>query len=422
MTQHIENMLQALHLAQPVIAARNRRYRGETKLRFLEDRLTNDLKYFHVNLGRLAINSVSERMRVKKITATVRGSDVSDQVAALWQQNGLGSMIEAALTDAMAVGSAYLIVWADRFGSPTVTVESAEEVITTADPITGEITGAVKQWFEKDHQGVVVEEHVMYYGPDKITHYTRGANNVLHPKDAVINPLGVVPVVPLVNLDRITDDSGYSVLDDLGDLIDALSKIVADMLTASEDVARPRRWATGVNLDEADEDGFIADGSDLPVIDRTPVESPFDGGKTMWTAEDSQAKFGQLPGADLGGYRTAVDVLLQQIMAVSALPAHMVGVTSSNPASAEAIRSAEAALISRVTSRIRVFGFAVEKAVKLLTAIQQGVDLQHVQVSVVWADPATPSPAQEADAVTKLHSLGILTTEEARDKIGVDSL
>lgn len=424
MNQAVENLLQRLQLAQPVIAERDRRYRGHSPLRFTVDEVEGDLRNFHVNLGRLAVTSVAERMRVKSIEVVANGRDVSAAIEQLWSWNGMGQALESALVDALAVGSAYLVVWVDRNGSPVITVESAEHVITASDPITRETTEAVKRWYERDSLGVVVNEHVIHYLPDEIVRYVRGAHGDLVEVETIVNTLGVVPVVPLINYDRINDEQGYSVLDDLGDLIDGLSKIIADMLTASEAVARPKRWATGVELEDADEAEFTADGG-LEASDRldlgTTAKLPFSD-MQMWLAENEGAKFGQLPGADLTGYKTAVEVLLQQIMSVSALPAHMVGITSANPASAEAIRSAEAALTARVASRIRVFGYWVENAVQMLAAIHTGEPMENIGVWIKWADPATSSPAQEADAITKLYSLGVIDRSEAREKIGIDAV
>ena len=44
-------------------------------------------------------------------------------------------------------------------------------------------------------------------------------------------------------------------------------------------------------------------------------------------------------------------VILGQIMAVSTLPAHYVGVFTDNPASADALRAAEASLTARAEAR-----------------------------------------------------------------------
>lgn len=424
MTDKVEKLLQRLELAQPKIAERDRRYRGIQPLKFTADEVRGDLKTFSVNLCRLAVNSVAERMRVNKIKATVNGQDVSARTTLWWNYSGMDQLLQSVLADALAVGSAYLVVWTDGDERPIITVESAEHVVTEHDPITREVTGAVKRWYERDHLGIVVQEHVVHYEPQAVTHYVRSEAGALEVVgEALDNPLNLVPVVPLINLDRITDAQGYSVLDDMGPLVDALSKLLADMLVASEHVARPKRWATGVELEEATADGFTADEvGEGVLLDAETVKSPFSDAFSMWTTESPEAKFGQLPGADLGGYKTSVELVLQQIMAVTALPAHMVGITTSNPSSAEAIRAAEASLTARAAGRIRVLGIAIQQAIRILVAIDTGSDIDDIAVDLAWADPATKSPAQEADALTKLHSLGIVTTEEARTKMGLDAL
>jgi formylglycine-generating enzyme required for sulfatase activity len=40
----------------------------------------------------------------------------------------------------------------------------------------------------------------------------------------------------------------------------------------------------------------------------------------------------------------------------------------------------------------------------------------------VWRDPATPTYAQKADAVVKLHASGILPTEQAWEDLGYSAV
>lgn len=423
----INGLTQRIDYNLPVIKSRDDRYRGKTQLRYATDDVSGDLKYFGVNLSRLAVDAVAERMRVKRVEATVRGNDVSDRAQSVWMHSNLDQTLNSILVDALALGAAYLTVWVDANGMTTITPENAKSMAVERDPVNRQVTSAVKRWSVTGPSGAIQEEHLIFYGADKIKHYRQLATGgEWEEVSSVDNPLGQSPVVPLVNIDRIGDTHGHSVIDDIGHLVDALSKILADMLVASEDVARPRRWATGVDLEEEDSpgdiDGFTADSAQEPKGESTPVVSPFESGNRMFTVESPEAKFGQLPGADLAGYKTAVDLLTQQIMSVSALPAHMVGITSANPASADGMRAAEASITARAESRIRVLGIPLEVAVKLALAIEYGVAPHEVTVRLVWGSPATKSTAQEADAVTKLHSLGIITTEEAREIIGVDGL
>lgn len=419
-----KSTLATLDANQPAIEARDLRYKGRAPLRYAADEIRGDLKHFNVNLCRLAIDAVAERMRIKKFTCRDnKGNDLSERAARVWARCNMDQLLMPVIVDALALGSAYLIVWQDSSGKATITAESAKQVAVTRDPVSGEVTHAVKRWDTVDASGAVQNEHLVTYGKDKVTRYERKAGQVWTMKEPIDNPLGVVPVIPLINFASLGDLDGYSVIDDLAPLVDALSKVIADMLVASEDVARPRRWATGVDLEEDDgpaADGFIADEQpEAPA--RSEVVSPFETGNRMFTVESPEAKFGQLPGADLAGYKTAVELLLQQIMSVSALPAHMMGVTSANPSSADAIRAAEASLTARSESRINVLGIALERAVSLAVAIELAKPPEVIMSVAHWASAGTKSTAQEADAVTKLHALGIISTAEAREMMGISN-
>lgn len=421
-------LLARLDRAQPVVRQRDMYLRGAQPLRFTTDKLSPVIG-FRSNLAEVAVTAVAERINLESVTASINFPtgpvDVTDRARALVQDSDFPMLLQSLISDMLAVGSAYIIVWVDGMGRPVVTGESAEQVAVTRDPITGGVTGAVKRWQVVDSAGVLTEEHVIKYGPNRIVHLKRNdTRGKLTFVSAVDNPLGVVPVVPLVNIKRLNDETGSSVIDSLAPLLDALNKIIVDMLITSESVARPKRYATGVVLED-DEDGFIADegftaDSELPAGDDSPgVESPFKDSDDLWISEQAEAKFGQLAGADLGGYKTAVDLIIQQIMAVTSLPGHMVGVTTSNPSTAEALRASEVALSSNADSRVRVINRPVEWAVRLLVALDYGVSPAVVEVKNEWGSTATRSVAQEADAAVKLVSQEVITADEARSNVGI---
>ena len=179
---------------------------------------------------------------------------------------------------------------------------------------------------------------------------------------------------------------------------------------------------TGLELAEEirrDDDGNpVLDEDGEEVVE---VVNPISETDRMMVNEASEGKFGQLPGADLAGYDTAVRVLLQQASAVSGLPGHYLGINTTVPASADAIRAAEAALTARAEARQAVFGRAWEQVGRLILAVENGGEVSDYDVRVRWADPATRSAAQAADATTKLYAAGLLTTEEARERLGIEN-
>ncbi|CAN5553059.1 hypothetical protein BH11ACT7_BH11ACT7_31290 [soil metagenome] len=390
-------------------------YCGEQSLAFLspEAKVALGSRFGRMasNIPRLAVTALAERLRVTGFTG-----DAAD-LWADWIRNDLDQLAGVAHREALLLGDSFVIVWADAFGRPKVTVESAKQVAVQLDPGTRQITAAVKRWETKTTTEAVL------YEPDRITRFranatgatTQGYNAV----EVLTNPLGAVPVVGLRNSDRILDERGLSEIDDLKPLVDALNKSLADMMVTSEYVGRPRRWATGIELTE--EPILDADGLPLLDVDGLPVTTevnPIPEGHRAMISEKESAKFGQLESADLSGYEASVRVILGQIMAVSTLPAHYVGVFTDNPASADALRASEASLTARAESRQATFGRSWEQVAKLMVAVRDGRDPQQVEARVQWADAATRSVAQEADAVVKLHQAGLLPASYALGKLG----
>ncbi|MGV9792403.1 phage portal protein [Gordonia sp. NPDC003422] len=395
-------------------AVLDRYYRGQQPLAFLapEARTALGDRFGRIasNLPRLAVTSIAERLRVTGFSGVDVWSD--------WLRNDLDQLAPVAHREALLLGPSYVIVWAGPDGRPQVSIESAHQMSVILDPGTRRIVAACKRWTTDTTTEATIFE------ADTITRLranTTGATTAGFDTVAVLdNPLGQVPVVRLANTDRILGDP-VSEIDDLIPLVDALNKSLHDMMTGSEFFARPRRWATGVELVEEP----VVDDEGNPVLDEdgdpemTEV-NPYPEENRMMIAEQAEAKFGQLEAASLSGYETSVKVLLEQIMAVSALPAHYVGITSANPASADAMRAAEAALTARAESKQALFGRAWEQVARLIVAVRDGADPAEVQASVVWADPSTRSVAAEADAVVKLHQAGLLPATYALKRLGYD--
>ena len=371
------------------------------------------------NIPGLAVSSLAERLRITGFT----GADVWQD----WLANDLDQMSHIAHREALTFGDAYAIVWARPDGSPLVTVESPRQVTVLKDPATREIASAVKRWYTR------TDTHAMLYLPDRLEHWwanvTAAGNTAYQLIETLDNPLGMVPVVNFCNTDRILVPTyhalvhimgwGRSEIEDLIPLVDGLNATLAGLAVAQEYTARPRRWATGIELVEKprlDASGSpVLDGDGQPIMDTV---NPIPEGDRAMISEASEAKFGQLDGANLQGYENAVNIWLGQIMAVSALPAHFVGISTDNPSSADALRASEASLAARAEARQAIFGRSWEQVARLMVAIRDGVAVDSVGVNVQWGDPGSRSVAAEADAVTKLFQSGLLSRSGALRKLG----
>ncbi|ADG80466.1 Phage portal protein, SPP1 Gp6-like OS=Tsukamurella paurometabola (strain ATCC 8368 / DSM /CCUG 35730 / CIP 100753 / JCM 10117 / KCTC 9821 / NBRC 16120/ NCIMB 702349 / NCTC 13040) OX=521096 GN=Tpau_3894 PE=4 SV=1 [Tsukamurella paurometabola] len=375
----------------------DRYYEGMSPLAFLSPEavkaLGDRLRRVSVNVPRLLVDSMAERLRVTGI----KGADVWDD----WLRNDLDQVSHVAHREALILGSSFAIVWAGADRRPQVSIESARQMSMIVDPGSRRPIAAAKRWTTATTTEATIfeAEQITRLRANNTGATTTGFEVV----EVLDNPLGVVPVVRFTNSARLLDECGRSEMADVLDLSDAVTKLTTDLLIASEFGARPRRWATGVELVEDD------DGN---------VRNPFPEGDRMMISEAEGAKFGQLAGADLAGYENAIGVLMRQISAVSGLPEHQLGIGGDNPPSADSIRASEAALTARAEAKQAQFGRSWEQVARLIVGVRDGVDPLTVEPRIEWADAATRSEAQEADAVTKLYAAGLLPASYALKRLG----
>lgn len=406
MTDLLTTMLTKLDEKAPTFSRLDTYMNGTQPLTFLAPEarkaLGNRLSTVSVNIPRLLVDALTERLRVTGFG----GVDVWDE----WLRNDLDLASMVAHREALALGSSFCTVWADRAGRPNVSVESARQMVMQTDPGTRETLRALKRW--EDTKGT----HCVLYEPDRIVRYRSqnpGATTLgFEVVETLRNPLGQVPVVRFRNGSRLLDDGRSEMADVLG-LTDALVKLTSDMLISSEYTARPRRWASGIELEEAP----VLDDNGDPTGE-TETINPIPEGDRAMVSENEGAKFGQLAGSDLSGYENALGVIMRQISAVSGLPEHMLGIGGDNPTSADSIRASEAALTAKAEARQAQFGREWSKVAALIVAVRDGVDPASVQPRVQWADPSTRSIAQEADATVKLVQAGVLPVSFALKRLG----
>jgi hypothetical protein len=433
--EQLIDLLLALDQVQHIYAWLVQHFEGVGPLAFLApdeiDAVHPRMRGFNVNLNRLVVTSIAERLRV----SGWGGAD-GDAASQIWDRCDLDLYSRQAFNEALLLGRSCLIAWVGEDGHAHVSVESAQQVSVQSDPGTRELTAACKRWRTSD-----TTEAVLFL-PDSVQKYranagsTTGGFNLI---SEMPNPLGIVPVAQLSNVDRLplywgvtaaTEFAyperglmGGSVRSEIADVIpiqQAISVLIQDMLETSRTLSRPRRWASGIALveqpriDRATGDPVLDEGGN-PIID---VVTPIREGDRIMTAEASEARFGQLDGASLDSYQKGVSILVSQLQAVAALPSHYLGVLQQAPPSADALRASEAALVARCEERQLAFGKGLQRMMRIAIAIEQGVDPRDVDVQVQWAPADTSSVAQEADAVTKLHAQGLLPTSFALRKLG----
>jgi hypothetical protein len=385
-------------------------YDGTMPLAYLspKDReaLKDRLDTMAVALPRLVVRSIADRCTVTGF----RRDDVPDaDLWAIWRRNRMQRRAGLAIADSLTYGRAYLLPWVDAAGLPTLAVSSPQSTICETSNADGSVLYAVKRWVNEDG----TEAYATLFEPDKITRFKARGNSFTPDTIPVSgwvvsgeqdNPLGVVPVIPIVHQTASSDRFGRSALQDVRPLVLALNKLLTDGMVTSETFARPKRWATGVALTEDDETGEI--------------QQPFDPDDDMMISEDEATKFGQFTAADLKGYAELSAVIMSQVSAVSGLPPHMVGASTAVPPSAESLSVALDGLSYRVKAMQQIAGEAFADAVDLADALAHNAKPRTRLIETVWAPTEPRSLAANADAAAKLLGAGVDPQTTLRETLG----
>lgn len=346
---------------------------------------------WQVNFCPLIIDSISERLQVTGFRMTDE-PDADKDAWDIWQRNFMDSDSNASHIDALALGTSFATVWADEDGEPTITPESATDLYVQYYPGSRrKVEAGLKRY--RDDWG---QEYATLWTPTNV--YTSIAKRTNGSKQlrweeakSEPNPLGVVPIVPLTNRTRLRL-APFSELEPILPLADAISKISADALIASEFAAYPMKYIAGMEIEE-DENGKAKSPFQI-AIDRVLI------------SEDPATVFGQFAAADLGNYVKLIDSYIAALAAISRIPFHyfLIG-RGGQPPSGEAITSAEAGLVAKAKERMLHFGESWEQVMRLAFLVKHDkVKAKAFNAEVIWGDPQYQSRAALIDSAVKLAS------------------
>ncbi|MEU9871113.1 phage portal protein [Actinomadura sp. NPDC048021] len=332
------------------------------------------------NFAPLIVDSISERLTVKGFR--MGGEEKADQDALnIWQKNYLDADSNAAMIDAMVQGSAYLIVWGDDDDEPVITPESANEVIVQYAPGSRRLIEAGYREFQDDWG----EIHSTLWLPDGVYTSIKGSNDWSDP-ERTPNPLGVVPIVPLLNRKRLKQQP-FSELAAILPVQDAINKVSADAIVASEFAAFPQRIITGLEpFEDSDEE--------RQAMLRAYVDR-------ILTFDGENVGTDQFAAADLGNYVKLIDMLVQHMASQSRVPFHYFLLNGGQAPSGESITAAEAGLVAKARERMLHFGESWEQAMRLAFRVMDDPRAEAWDAEVIWGDPEHRQRATLIDALGK---------------------
>jgi len=389
-------------------------YEGEQRLAFATSKFRKafgDLfKEFADNWCDLVVDAVDERLDVEGF----RFGEGDDRATAdkgawnIWQRNQMDAFSQQGHLESLIYGQASVLVWVGSDDKAVITVEHPTQMIVWTDP--GNPTkrvAALKAWDDgSDTLATLYLPHGIFKWERKATttsgKATPWAQRVVSGEDWPLkNPLGVVPVVPLANRPRLLR-SGVSEIKKVVPVQDAVNKLVADMMVASEYQAFRQRWATGLELPTL----FDEDGEPLPE-EKQMAQVWQHAIDRLWTSEDTDTKFGEFSATDLAPFTIGIEMLVQHIASQTRTPPHYFYLSGQFP-SGESIKSAETGLVAKVLRKERFFGEAWEEVVRLAFAVEgdKGKAADY-RAETIWADAESRTESEHVDATVKKQTLGV---------------
>jgi hypothetical protein len=393
-------------------------YRGDHPLLFATEKFLEAFGglfgEFADNWCDLVVDAVEERLNVEGFRYRAPGQRRSrrenndNDAWGIWQANNLDSESQMAHTEAILKEEAYTLTWYGDDGEPVITVEDPIQVIVECEPGNRRRRAAALKVWQDDWTST---EMATLYLPDKLYKFQRrsaaggfSAGGAWEPRKGtdfeVDNPLGVVPVVPLVNRPRLLV-AGQSEIVKVIPIQDAVNKLVTDMIVSSEYGAYRQRWATGM---------------DIPVdpVTNQPIEDLKSAASRLWRAEDENTKFGEFEATDLRNFVVAIEMLVQHIASQTRTPPHYFYLKGEFP-SGESIKSAETGLVAKARRKTRSFGEGWEETMRLAFKVKGDPRANVTDGETIWADLESRSESEHADAQVKKKDLGVPWEQSMED-------
>src|SRR5690606_17059954 len=358
---------------------------------------------------RMYLDSIEERLDIEGFRIGENQASV-EQLTEWWQANNLDEESGLAHLDALIYGRSYITVShpGDSSGIPMIRVESPLDMYAETDPRTRKVTRALRVYTDPSN---LEEKWATLYLPDRtVPLKTVNGHWAIDSEIGVIqHDLGEVPVVPLLNRERLSDRDGQSeITPELRAFTDAASRIMMDMQAAAELMAVPQRVLFGV-----DPETLAPAGSPQEVMQSYMAQ--------ILAIENESGKAHQFQAAELMNFVNVLQELAKHVAAYTGLPPQYLSFSSENPASAEAIKSSESRLVKKCERKARMFGGAWENVMRLAMRVMgREVPVEMNRLEVVWRDPSTPTYAAKADAAVKLYGngQGVSPKEQARIDMG----
>lgn len=349
------------------------------------------------------VDAIDERLSVQGFRFP-NSTAADDDLWEIWQANDMDAEHSLVHLDSLIAGTAYVVVGPSEEdgGAPVITTESALNMTAVYDTRTRRTACAYQAYYDVDPTSeTYAKQKVALYLSDATIHLVLDDGWKVIDRDD--HNMGVVPVVPFPNRQRVSTRHGMSEISAAWrNTIDRACRASNRLEIGSEYYITPKMIILGA----AEKDFQNADGTtksawetyigrvlaltgegdgDQPTVQRFAAESP-------------------------DGMIKTIDHLTHVMAGHTGLPPQYLGIFSDgNPASADAIRMSDFRLKTKADRKATAFGNCWEQVMRLALLIRDGELPDGAQaIETDWAPTGIPTPAADTDAVTKQIAAGQL--------------
>ncbi len=383
-------------------------FNGEQIIRDLGISIPPQLKGLHTVIGwpRIGVEALEQRLDLEAFR-WADGSDASE-LEEIAEANDWFDEASLAHLDALTYGREYVTVGSadDPDLPPIITFESPLDMTMEWDARLRIPRCALRESQDRYGYGLSPSERlVSLYKPDETVFAVEVESGGWEVIDRDQHRLGLPPVLRMANRQRTADRVGKSeITPEVMSITDAGCRRLMGIEVQSEFFGAPQRYILGASESAfQDAEGNAKSAWDTYIGRVLALERDEDG---------QVPTVGAFTAHDPSGQTKIIDLYARIMATQLGLPPHMLGYTSDNPASADAIRSSEAMLVKKAERRIRRFGATHRDAMRLALWVRDGEPPDKSRrIEAVWRNPATPTIAAQTDAAVKLAQAGIVPAE-----------
>src|SRR5690625_5243245 len=316
----------------------------------------------------------------------------------IYDANELDAEAPMVHLDALIFGTAFARVGAGEGDDPLITFHSPMTTTGVRDPATRRLSSAWTVLKVEDGETV---RGVLDLPDVSITVVRRQQGWVVEDVDE--HGLGRVPVVQFANRTRTSRRGGRS------EITRAIRSLTEDMMRATLGMnvntmfySIPQLLILGRGPDAfKDRNGNVVPGWKILAGHALAINKDREG---------DVPKVEQLTVASPAPFIEQLRDFRMQVASEAGMPADYLGIQTSNPSSADAIRMGESRLVKRTERRQSGFGRSWMEVARLALLVRDREIPEDFdsRVAADWQSAATPTRAATADEVTKLVAAGIL--------------